>query len=129
MKVLHFEDNEAQAKMVEVQLKKAVPDLQYECETLPYCAGPIVAIEQPDVLIADYFFKNCDLRKGLLPALQKFKGKVYVLSAEPAEKIRKRLRTICPEILDHIKIFCKTHLSELVNDIRQSYGAREALHA
>lgn len=113
MKILHFEDDPNSAEIVERMLSKHAPESTYLNEDAPYCASPIIALEQPDVLICDYQFKHATLHAGLLDGIRRFKGLTYVLSSYPKDVIKK----LVPELPDNVRIFDKSDVGALIDDI------------
>lgn len=114
MKILHFEDDPTQSLLVEKRLSSEFPEIEYLHEDAPYCACPIVALDRPDVLICDYQFRHATLKAGLLDAIRKFKGLIYILSGNDPETIR----SLVPDLPANVKIFSKMDMAGLVEDIR-----------
>ena len=122
MKLLHFEDDKNQSLIFHRLLTRAIPGIQYQLEEEPYCASPIVTIENPDALICDYYFKdNANLEMGLIDAIKRFDGYVAILSAEHPATIRSILESHGVS-LDKVKVFRKDNVSALIEDIMLNCG-------
>lgn len=118
MKVLHFEDSEVDAKVIELALKNEMPSTEYIHEDEPYCAWPITVIEKPDILICDYNFKYSTLERGLCDAIRKFKGGVYIFSGAPIHMINSTLEKCFNGCVpDNIKIYQKGNPRAMISDI------------
>lgn len=113
MKILHFEDDLATSKLVERIIANRIPESEYLHEEVPYCASPIIALEQPDILICDYQFEHATLREGLLDGIRRCKGIIYVLSSHSKATIEK----LVPELPTTVRVFNKTNVAGLIDDI------------
>lgn len=113
MKILHFDENTRAGEEIKAQLPGCS---RYVTENAPYLASPIIALEQPDIIICDYYFKHCTLEKGLISRLRRFKGDVYILTDGSPDKILKALKGVLPRI----KIYSKKDLGGLIADIKKA---------